>query len=148
MGLIELAKHRGHDVPDAQLATIALYHGHAQALGVPLGGDFAEEEPVAYRAGADPDFANRLFAHIAPKPQARAPEKAPEEPKEKKEPAPARAESAADLAKRLTEHRGSGTASDAAAVSAELGKMPSKVLQTLRNKNIPVIACKQSITTS
>jgi hypothetical protein len=61
-----LAKYLGHDIPSAQLGTIAEYHGIANTLGVPLIGEFAEEEPVAYRAGVDKDFAQRLFAKAKP----------------------------------------------------------------------------------
>jgi hypothetical protein len=66
--LLKLGMHLGFDIPDAQNATIALYHGLAERLGIPLTGDFAEEEPVAYKAGADPAFADRLFANLRPKP--------------------------------------------------------------------------------
>jgi hypothetical protein len=61
---VRLAKHLGHDVPSAQLGTIAEYHGIAKLLDSPLTGEFAEEEPVAYRAGVDKAFAQRLFGHL------------------------------------------------------------------------------------
>ena len=64
--LVKMASYLGFALPSAQYATIALFHGYAEKLGVALTGDYAEEEVVAYRAGIDKAFADRLFASIAP----------------------------------------------------------------------------------
>jgi hypothetical protein len=49
-----------------QFGEIVLFQGYAKRLGVQIGGDYGAEETVAYRCGSDPDYAERLFATIAP----------------------------------------------------------------------------------
>lgn len=63
-----LARRLGIEVTDdnGQYLTVALYRAMAKRLGVEhYLGEYGDEEHVAYLAGTDPDFANRLFGAMA-----------------------------------------------------------------------------------
>lgn len=63
----KVAAFLGTPIPgNNQFGEIVLFQGLARKLGVKIGGDYGIEETVAYRCGSDPDYAERLFAAIAP----------------------------------------------------------------------------------